>query len=154
MDKMDLLDLGPTGQGERSLQQLAASNEITAPFGIRLSGEEMTELAVRHAGALRDTGRIEFGEGIWKKLALAFCDSPFITPREYARVLGELMEMFYEFKGDSLEQVGDDEMIAFMKEAFDSRCQGSLEYLRGTLLEGWGRRLRGGGGDKEEENEE
>lgn len=150
----ELAAIGPAGQGERSLRQLAVCNEMTASFGLTLSGEEITALALRHTEVLRETGRVEFGEGIWKKLAFAFCDSPHIPPREYAPTLGELMEMFYECKGDSGERISDDELIAYMKDAFDGPCQGSLDYLRGTLLAGWSRRLRGGEGEAGEEDEE
>ena len=40
--------------------------------------------------ALKNTGRIEFDEGILKKLIEAFCDSPYIMQNNYEETLEEL----------------------------------------------------------------
>ncbi|MPN09227.1 hypothetical protein SDC9_156516 [bioreactor metagenome] len=34
-----------------------------------------------------------------------------------------------------MERISDDELIEFMKQVFDGKAQGSLEYLSGTSLE-------------------
>ncbi len=103
--------------------------------GAATTPEEVRALALRHQEVLRETGRVEFGEGVLPKLAFAFCDSPHIHPEEYAAALDSLMTCFYYFKGELREQMGDDALIDAMKRYFDGVCQGSVEYLQGTLLE-------------------
>ena len=53
-----------------------------------------------------------------------------------------LQESFYLYKNESLDELTDDELLEFMKEAFDGRCQGSLEYLEETVLEEFARNIR------------
>lgn len=94
--------------------------------------------------ALNDTGRIEFGTGILKKLVDAFCSSPYISQENYVDTIIELQDIFYYFKNESMERISDDELIEYMKNHFDEECQGSLEYLMGTSLEELCRDLRYG----------
>jgi hypothetical protein len=70
-------------------------------------------LLIRHADAgalenrfqaLQNTGRVEFGEGILKKLIYAFCDSPFMTQQNYEETISDLQEFLF-FKNESLDQI-------------------------------------------------
>ncbi|MDD3920131.1 MAG: DUF6323 family protein [Eubacteriales bacterium] len=122
-------------QALQTVEALEACNDITLRYGLSLTLPQMQQLAQRRFAALEETGRVEFAEGILPKLALAFCDSPYLMQEEYADTLAALQDLFYYFKGEAHEQVTDDELIAAMKEAFDGRAQGSLEYLGGTSLE-------------------
>lgn len=88
----------------------------------------------RRKETLKDTGRIEFREGIIDKLIKKFCDSPYINQESYAETLYELIEIFYEYKNETIDLITDDELIEFMKKAFDGICQGDLEYLSGTVM--------------------
>lgn len=125
-------------------ERLRVCNELTAQYGLTLSGGQIRELAERRFAALQDTGRVEFGEGILEKLIRAFCDSPYISQGEYMETLLALQDAFYYFKNESLERLSDDELIDYMKQVFDGRAQGSLEYLFGTSLEDLCREARGG----------
>lgn len=116
-------------------QELRACNELTARFGLVLSETQIQCLVERRFTALRDTGRIEFGEGILKKLIYAFCDSPYITQENYEETILDLQDSFYYFKNESMDRIADDELIEFMKIVFDGRAQGSFDYLSGTSLE-------------------
>ncbi|MEG2677073.1 MAG: DUF6323 family protein, partial [Oscillospiraceae bacterium] len=78
---------------------------------------------------------IEFGEGILKKLVYAFCDSPYITQKNFAETLIDLQDAFYYFKNQSDNSITDDELIDYMELAFNENAQGSTEYLLGTSLE-------------------
>ncbi len=69
-------------------------------------------------------------------LVTEFCDSPYIIQANYEDTILELQDSFYYFKNESMDRISDDELIAFMKRYFDGICQGSLEYLSGTSLEG------------------
>lgn len=119
-------------------------NAVTAKFGLSLSEVQINELISKRVSSLKDTDRIEFGEGILPKLIYAFCDSPFITQDIYAEILAELQDLFYYFKNESNDLLSDDELIEYMKLVFDGRAQGSVEYLEGTSLEELCRYVRGG----------
>lgn len=118
-----------------ALEQLGECNALTARFQLSLSRKEMEELVDARFRALRDTGRLEFGEGVLKKLIYAFCDSPYLTRQNYAQTLTVLQDLFYEFKNESGDLVADDELIAFMRKCFDGRCQGSADYMADLTLE-------------------
>lgn len=49
----------------------------------------------------------------------------------YVETLHELIEIFYFYKNETLDLISDDELIKFMKNSFDGKCQGSLELLSG-----------------------
>ena len=117
------------------IMNIKKCNELTIKFGVSLSDEAIERLINRRFEALKNTGRIEFGVGILKKLIEAFCDSPYIMQNNYEETLEELQDIFYFFKGEAMEQISDDELIEFMKRDFDGKCQGSIEYLSGTSLE-------------------
>jgi len=140
---MDDFALEPL-QVHAAQQELLACNGRTAPYGLTLTLTDIEELAQGHIDALRSAGRVEFGGGVLQKLVDAFCDSPYLTQDNYAQALSELQEIFYYYKGESMERLSDDDLIGAMKEVFDGRAQGSLEYLAGTSLEELCRRARGG----------
>lgn len=131
-------------QMEKTIAELRECNELTVYYGLYLSEEQMREVAGRRFEALRNTGRVEFGGGILKKLLTAFRDSPYLTRENYEDAILELQDSFYYFKNESMDRIGDDELIAFMKEKFDGVCQGSLEALSGTSLEDLCRNTRYG----------
>lgn len=58
--------------------QLGALNQLTEKYHLALSQEGMQRLNERRHQALKDTGRVEFGDGVLKQLVFAFCDSPFL----------------------------------------------------------------------------
>ncbi|MGB7604553.1 MAG: DUF6323 family protein [Lutisporaceae bacterium] len=124
--------------------ELRECNDYTLKFGLSLTEEQIQGLVRKRFEALKDTGRIEFGQGILKKLICEFCDSPYITKDNYEEVILELQDSFYYFKNESMDLISDDELISFMKQHFDTVCQGSLEYLSGTSLEDLCRNTRYG----------
>lgn len=150
MDLFELLDIEQGGARlQKTTQQLLDSNKNTSRFGLALSEEEAGALALRGEELLETAGRVEFGEGILSRLAFAFCDSPYIAPKDWAQTLGNLLRCFYHFKSET--ELPDDELLARMKAHFDGDCAGSLEYMEAKLLE-WSENLRKG--IPEEENSE
>ena len=109
-------------------------NEYTSQYGLALSDNQINNLLERRKETLKEAGRIEFREGIIDKLIKEFCDSPYINQENYATTLYELIEIFYEYKNETMDLITDDELIAFMKKSFDGICQGDLEYLSGTVM--------------------
>lgn len=128
-------------QGAAALQKRAAvlelreCNGLSAQYGLTLSETQIQEVVARRFDALLGSGRIEFGEGVLRKLIYAFCDSPYIEQADYEDTLLTLQDAFYYFKNESNDRIPDDELIGFMKIVFDGRAQGSLDYLTGTSLE-------------------
>ena len=140
MDEKDYLDLLTTGKNQ--LEKIQACNEYTQKFGLTLSKEDALILANDRRDSLREQQRVEFGESILPKIIFTFCDSPYIYQENYVDSIGKLQEIFYLFKNESLDEVTDDELLVYMKEAFENKCQGSLEYLEDTVLERFARNIR------------
>ena len=127
-----------------ALEELRTCNDVSDRFGLHLAESQMEALVQRRFEALRHTGRIEFGEGVLRKLVLAFCDSPYIFQQMYEYTLSELQDAFYYFKNESNDLYTDDELIEFMETVFNGPAQGSLDYLIGTSLEDLCRYARSG----------
>ncbi|PKM71656.1 MAG: hypothetical protein CVU91_12905 [Firmicutes bacterium HGW-Firmicutes-16] len=117
------------------VHELSECNEFSIKYGLVLSENQIQNLVQKRFETLRDTGRIEFGAGILKKLVYAFCDSPYIHNLNYEATILELQDAFYYFKNESDDRIADDELIEYMKDTFDGKAQGSIEYLTGTSLE-------------------
>ena len=109
--------------------ELAQCNKITERCGLSLSEQQMENIALRRIDALQATGRVEFGESVLRKLIYAFCDSPYIRQAEYADTLAGLLDLFYYFKGECMEELTDDELIEAMRLIFDEAANGSLSFL-------------------------
>lgn len=140
MDQKDLLEL--LNVQSTSLAPVIECNEYTKKFGLSLSEEEAQLLLTERKDTLKEQQRIEFGEGILKKLIFAFCDSPNIYQENYVDTIGRLQEIFYLYKNESLDELTDDELVEYMKKKFDGVCQGSLDYLEDTVLEQFARKIR------------
>lgn len=125
-------------------QALTRANEKTRDAGLALSPAQIHFLTLAHLEALQSTGRMEMGAGALPKLMEAFCDSPFLTRDNYAQTLAELQDAFYYFKNESEDRIADDELVELMRDVFNGRAQGSMEYLIGTSLEELCRWARGG----------
>lgn len=94
--------------------------------------------------SLKENGRIEFGGGVIDKIINEFCDSPYMSMHSYTEVLNELIETFYYYKNDTLDLIDDDDLIKFMRKAFDNACKGSPELLSGRELAAMAHNLRYG----------
>lgn len=143
MEEMFALELLEQ-QKEQAVLELRECNTLTGRFGLTLSEAQIAELVEARFAALGDTGRVEFGGGVLKKLVWAFCDSPYLTQENYQEIVAELQDSFYYFKNESVDRIPDDELIDLMKYYFDHVCHGSLEYLSGTSLEELCRTARSG----------
>lgn len=128
--------------GQNQLQKVIEMNEKTQKFGLVLSDEDAKMLVERRNDNLREQQRVEFGEGILPKLIFVFCDSLYINQKNYVDTITRLQEIFYFYKNESMDELTDDELLDFMKEAFDGECEGSLEYLEETSLEEFARNIR------------
>ena len=110
-------------------QELLRGNTVTERFGLTLTPEQCGRLLARRAEALRETERIELGEGILPKLAVALCDSPCVGPENWEEALGGLTELFYHFKGACGERLGDDEMLAALARLYNGWAGGCADRI-------------------------
>lgn len=62
----------------------------------------------------------------------------------FVELLQELIDLFYASRNEIPDAVSDDELIEYMKRAFNGTCAGSIELLAGRELPTLYRRLRAG----------
>ena len=84
---MNELMLFGTLSAQRTEAALLRGNAVTERFGLTLTPEQCGRLLARRVEALRETERIEPGEGILPKLAVALCDSPCVGPENWEETL-------------------------------------------------------------------
>lgn len=135
-------DLYLTLLEKQQIKSVLETNQYTNQFGLTLSEEDTKLLVKERNNTLKEQQRVEFGEGILNRLIFAFCDSDFIYQENYVETIVSLQEIFYLYKNESMDELTDDELIDYMKNAFNGDCQGSLEYLSGTFLERLAREIR------------
>ena len=118
----------------QTVDRILACNEKIRKYGLVLTEQQALALIETRTNALKENKRIELNGGIVDKLILAFCDSPYIEKDTYTDVLQELICLFYDLKNNTWDTVPDDDIIQFLKSAFNTRCHGSLELLSGEAL--------------------
>lgn len=138
----ELFRLMLEGNKKQELNRINNCNQYTEKYGLVLSEQDTLTLLKNRQNNLKEQERVEFGEGILPKLIYAFCDSPYIYQDIYMETLSQLQEIFYLYKNESLDEFSDDELIDYMRVAFNGVCQGSLEYLEDTCLEMLARNIR------------
>ncbi len=126
------------------VNRILETNETSKENGLTLTKEEATALVAARGDILKAERRVEFGDSISPKLIRAFADSSFINQEDYAQTLARLQEIFFLYKNESMDMVSDDELLAIMKNAYENEAGGDLEYLEGTALEDFARKVRAG----------
>lgn len=129
---------------KQSVSEVMKCNDLTVKFGLILTEKQALALVETRSFALKENGRIEFGGGVIDKIIKEFCDSPYLSMHNYEETLHELLEIFYYYKNEALDLISDDDLIKYMKNAYDGTCQGSLELLSGRELYKLARNLRYG----------
>ena len=118
------------------------TNEYSNQFGLSLTDDDIGELLVRRRECLSEQRRVELGAGILDKIIFAFCDSDYVYQENYLETIIRLQNIFYLYKNESLDELTDDELISIMRNAFEEKCHGSLEYLEETFLDEFARNIR------------
>jgi hypothetical protein len=140
-----------------SVSDILGVNSTTAQTGLIFSPSQAAVILQARDRALSDNGRLELGSGMVKKLILAFYDSPFFQNVQAVDTLESLLEIFYYMKNETFDTIGDDELIAFLRERFDGECRGSLELLRDDAIRHLARVIHGAvreDGEAEDDGEE
>lgn len=126
------------------VSRILKTNDESKEYGLSLTEDEATGLVMAKRDTLKMERRVEFGEGIMPKLINTFADSSFINQEDFAETLARLQDIFYLYKNESMDMITDDELLGFMKNAFENESGGDLEYLEGTALESFARNIRSG----------
>lgn len=127
-----------------AVNEIMNCNDITLHYGLILTNSQAKDLVNTREYALITNDRMEFEGGIITKLIVEFCNSPFISQFNYSNTLADLIETFYYYKNETLDEISDDELISLMKEYFNKNCQGSIELLQNRELETLARNIRYG----------
>ena len=128
---------------ENEKKGIAMCAKVLYEHGITLSETETAAIVAAHTKALRDSGRVEFGEGALPALTKAFVSSPYITRENCAELLSELQATFYFFRSECDGLISDERLIAFMKREFNGPAGGDIGYINGTSMERLCARLKG-----------
>lgn len=131
-------------QQQNQLAKVLETNRVTEQYGLNLSEQEAKLIVSERKHALQEARRVEFGEGIMPRIIYEFCDSNFIDQNNYVDTLIRLQEIFFLYKNEMHDEISDDELLHFMKEQFEQRCYGDLEYLEGTCLSIFAQAVRAG----------
>lgn len=150
---LDLMMLSGSLLQKQAMLEILQCNEITERYALTLTEQQAKELVEVRSSSLKNTGRIEFGSGAIDKIIIEFCDSIYISQNNYAETLQELMEIFYYYKNETLDQISDIDLIKFMKKCFDGKCQGSLDLLKYRELDKMAQNVRFGYDPEYEEDE-
>lgn len=129
---------------KQAVNEVMKCNDLTVKFGLVLTEAQALALVETRSLALKENSRIEFGGGVIDKIINEFCDSPYLSMHNYEETLHELLETFYYYKNETLDLMSDDDLVKYMKNAFNGICQGSLELLSGRELYKLARNLRYG----------
>lgn len=129
-----LIPFSNTLMERQTADTILACNEEIGKYGLILTEQQALALAQTRTSALKENKRIELNGGIVDRLILAFCNSPYIGNDTYEDILHELISLFYDLKNSTWDTISDDDIITFMKNAFNNRCHGSLELLSGEAL--------------------
>lgn len=130
--------------GQNQLVKVIATNQVTEKFGLVLSEEDAKLLVNEKSKSLKEQKRIEYGESILPKIIYEFCDSDYISQRNYVETIGRLQDIFFLYKNEMMDEISDDELLHFMKEQFETVCYGDLEYLESTCLDVFAQAIRAG----------
>lgn len=131
---------------QKQRNEIYAYNETSKQFGVALTKEEILEVCLYENEVLKENKRFSFDGGIIKKIMESFCDSAYLYQDNYKEMICELVRIFYLYKNESMDFLPDGELIEFMKNAFETTCQGDLDYLEGTVLDAYVRSYKEHGG--------
>ena len=126
-----------------SVSDILDVNEATAQTGLIFTPQQAVTLLQARDDALSDSGRLELGSGMVKRLILAFSESPFFQNGQAVDILSELMDLFYHLKNETFDLLSDSELLCFLRELYDGECRGSLALLRDAAINRLARVIHG-----------
>ncbi|HAU86135.1 MAG TPA: hypothetical protein DCW90_11765 [Lachnospiraceae bacterium] len=126
---------------ETYVNQLLALNEETSERGLVLTAEDAKHVLQARSHTLNSYGRIELGINVTEEIIQLFQKSDFVNSNNYVTILTEIQEIFYYFKNETNEKVGDKELLDKIKYYFEIECGGSIQLLK-SKMEEYSRKVR------------
>lgn len=126
MDKKMLFQMV---QNKEEINRIVKCNEVTNQYGLALTIEDVEELLETKQKVLQEVGRVEFHSTLLEQIIYEFCDSLFIHKYNYVESINRVLEIFYYYRDATEDYLSDEEIIQYMKMAYDGCCQGSFDYL-------------------------
>lgn len=117
------------------LNQLVELNEKTKTYGLSLSQEDAMHIIDARVQTLKSYERIELGINATKRLIELFSSSPLINEENFVSTITAIQELFYYFKNETNEKVGDEDLINILNKYYNTECQGSIHLLKGKMEE-------------------
>jgi hypothetical protein len=108
-------------------------NEKISKYGLIVSKEQAIKLLETRNDTLQRTDRVEFTDGIIDVLITTFASSKYITQNNLEEMINNLIEIFYYYKNETLDELDDYHIITLMKELFENKCYGEFELLNSEL---------------------
>ena len=109
--------------------ELIALNEKTSEYGITLSEKDCAEIAEFRSETLRDSERIEIGVGAVQRIIEEFCESSYISQKNFKDAVAGLLECFYTIKSETDDKVSDDDALNFLRYLFETEAGGDVSKL-------------------------
>lgn len=109
--------------------ELMELNKTTEEYGIVLSGKDCAEIAEFRTAALAENERIEIGIGAVKRIIEEFCESGYVSQKNFKETVEGLLECFYTIKSETDDKVSDDEAMEFLKYLFETEAGGDINKL-------------------------
>ncbi len=118
------------------------TNDESIEYGLMLSEKDAQMLAQAGKDAIELQDRVEFGKSATIKIINRFMKSSYIGQNEYADIIAELIDIFYQAKEESLDILTDDEIINAMYDFFENESGGDIEILRSRDMDVMCRMIR------------
>ena len=123
------------------VKQLLALNDYSGKNGLILSAEDAKHVIQARANVLTNYGRIELGFNVTEEIISLFQTSGFVNSDNYVNIITGMQEIFYYFKNETNEKVGDKELLNKIKYYFEIECGGSIQLLN-SKMESYAKKMR------------
>lgn len=123
------------------INELLKLNEETKENGLKLTEEDAKHVIDARSKTLESYERVELGINVTKKIIQLFSSSQYIDDKNYLNVIISVQDMFYYYKNETFEKVGDEELLNIIYNYFNKECRGSIKLLKGKMEE-YSRKIR------------
>ena len=117
------------------INELLALNEEIKDRGLKLTEEDAKHVIDARSQTLKKYERVELGINVTKNIIELFSSSPSIDEKNYLHVITAVQEMFYYYKNETFEKVGDEKLLKIIYNYFNKECRGSIRLLKGIMEE-------------------
>lgn len=126
------------GQNSLSLtteDDILKTNAKSSEYCLSLNEKDASELISADNSAVSRQERFCFEKSALLVIIDKFMKSRYICQDNYAATLCSLLEIFYEFKDETLDSFGDEEAVDLMFDAFENHCGGDTSVLESYLID-------------------